>query len=84
MTDEAGGARPGLTMPLAKEFIDATGLVPSAKMGWTDVARFSELGVPAVNYGPGDPLLAHHDEERVATEQIIDCETRLRNWLSAA
>ncbi|MGO1875026.1 succinyl-diaminopimelate desuccinylase [Agrococcus casei] len=84
VTDRAEGARPGLTVPLAAEFIRATGLTPRPKMGWTDVARFSALGVPAVNYGPGDPLLAHHDEERVELEQIRDCENRLRNWLSGA
>ena len=83
VTDRAEGARPGLNQPLAEEFIRATGLTPRPKMGWTDVARFSALGVPAVNYGPGDPLLAHHDQERVALEQIRDCESRLRNWLSA-
>lgn len=84
VTDRADGARPGLTSPIAMEFMQATGLTPRAKLGWTDVARFSSLGIPAVNYGPGDPLLAHHDEERVSVDQILDCEARLRSWLSAA
>jgi succinyl-diaminopimelate desuccinylase len=47
------------------------------------VARFSALGIPAVNYGPGDPLKAHADDERVALDQITDCEDALRAWLTA-
>ncbi len=51
------------------------------KFGWTDVARFTGLGVPAVNYGPGDPLLAHKQEEFVPVAEILHCEDRLRTWL---
>lgn len=80
--DMAEGARPGLEDPLAKEFVAAVGGVPMPKYGWTDVARFSALGVPAVNYGPGDPQLAHHDQERVAVAQILDVERGLRAWLT--
>ena len=82
VVDLAEGARPGLDAPLAQEFVAAVGGVPKPKYGWTDVARFSALGVPAVNYGPGDPLLAHADDERVALEQITSCERGLRSWLS--
>jgi succinyl-diaminopimelate desuccinylase len=80
--DLAPGARPGLDAALAKEFVAAVGGTPKPKYGWTDVARFSALGIPAVNYGPGDPLLAHADDERVPLEQITSCENGLRNWLS--
>jgi succinyl-diaminopimelate desuccinylase len=83
VTDMAEGARPGLDAPIAREFLAAVGGVPSPKYGWTDVARFSALGVPAVNYGPGDPLKAHADDERVPLEQITECERGLRDWLSA-
>lgn len=82
VTDSAEGARPGLTAALAQDFVAAVGAVPMPKYGWTDVARFSALGIPAVNFGPGDPSLAHTDDERVLTSQIIECERALRSWLS--
>ena len=81
VVDVAAGARPGLDAPLAQEFVAAVGGHAHAKYGWTDVARFSAMGVPAVNYGPGDPHLAHHDEERVSHAQIDDVERGLRAWL---
>jgi len=83
VVDVAEGARPGLDAPLAQEFVTAVGGEARPKYGWTDVARFSAMGVPAVNYGPGDPHLAHHDEERVPHAQIDEVERGLRAWLSA-
>lgn len=83
ITDAAEGARPGLDAPIAREFVAAVGAEPRPKYGWTDVARFSALGIPAVNYGPGDPHLAHHDEERVPLAQIDAVERGLRTWLSS-
>jgi succinyl-diaminopimelate desuccinylase len=82
VVDIAQGARPGLDAPLAQEFVAAVGAEPRPKYGWTDVARFAAMGVPAVNYGPGDPHLAHHDEERVPIHQIEDVERGLRAWLT--
>ncbi len=82
VVDAAEGARPGLDAPLAKAFLSAVGAEAKPKYGWTDVARFSALGIPAVNYGPGDPLKAHADDERVALDQITECERGLRAWLS--
>ena len=84
ITDAADGARPGLDAPIAQQFVAAVGAVPRPKYGWTDVARFSQLGVPAVNYGPGDPHLAHHDQERVPVAQIDAVERGLRAWLTAS
>lgn len=81
VTDLAEGARPGLDDPLAQAFVAAVGGEARAKYGWTDVARFSALGIPAVNYGPGDPLLAHADDERVPVEQVERVERGLRAWL---
>ena len=84
ITDAAEGARPGLDAPIAQEFVAAVGAEPRPKYGWTDVARFSALGIPAVNYGPGDPHLAHHDQERVPTAQIDAVERGLRAWLTGS
>jgi succinyl-diaminopimelate desuccinylase len=82
-TDSAAGARPGLTHPAAASFVAAVGAEPKPKYGWTDVARFSELGIPAVNFGPGDALLAHKDNEHVEADAIRECLRALRTWLCA-
>ncbi|TWD73283.1 succinyldiaminopimelate desuccinylase [Kribbella amoyensis] len=83
VTDSAPGGLPGLSRPAAAAFLDVVGGTPQPKFGWTDVARFTLLGVPAVNYGPGDPLLAHKQEEYVPEAEIEQCEQRLRSWLTA-
>ncbi|QJY44958.1 succinyl-diaminopimelate desuccinylase [Pseudonocardia broussonetiae] len=82
LTDLSPGALPGLTAPAAAEFVAATGAAPSAKYGWTDVSRFAALGIPALNYGPGDPNLAHTREEHVDTRQITEAVDVLRRFLS--
>jgi succinyl-diaminopimelate desuccinylase len=82
VVDSAPGALPGLDRPAAKAFIEAVGREVNPKFGWTDVARFSSLGIPAVNFGPGDPMLAHKQEEHVPVEHIERCERQLRDWLS--
>jgi succinyl-diaminopimelate desuccinylase len=83
LTDSAPGALPGLSAPAAQHFVAAIGTTPVAKYGWTDVARFAALGIPAVNFGPGDPNLAHTREEHVVTSRIVDAERALRSYLSA-
>ena len=84
LVDGAGGARPGLDVPAAAQFLAAVGGPARPKLGWTDVARFAAMGVPAVNYGPGDPEQAHTRDEHVAEAEILRCEDRLRSWLAAA
>ncbi len=83
IVDNAGGARPGLDRPAAQAFVTALGVPVQAKEGWTDVARFAGLGIPAVNYGPGDPLLAHMDDERAPVAQYVAAEAAMRRWLGA-
>ncbi|MET4224500.1 succinyl-diaminopimelate desuccinylase [Oerskovia enterophila] len=86
VTDAAPGARPGLDDPIAADFAETvlslTGGRPAPKYGWTDVARFAELGVPAVNFGPGDPLLAHKDDERCPVGHLALCHDALHAWLT--
>jgi succinyl-diaminopimelate desuccinylase len=84
IVDLARGARPGLDAPLAQAFVRAVGAEPTAKVGWTDVSRFAALGIPAVNFGPGDPSLAHADDERVPIAQIEASAAALRAWLGSA
>ncbi len=79
--DNAPGARPGLTLPAAQAFVEALAVPVGPKEGWTDVARFSALGVPAVNFGPGDPNLAHTDDERAPVQQYVDAEQAMLRWL---
>lgn len=82
-TDVAAGALPGLHHPAAAALVSAADGLVRAKYGWTDVARFAALGIPAVNYGPGDPNLAHRRDERVAVAQISAVTATLRDYLTA-
>jgi succinyl-diaminopimelate desuccinylase len=83
ITDSAPGALPGLAAPAVQDFLRVLGSEPVAKFGWTDVSRFASLGIPALNFGPGDPNLAHKQDERVEIPKILACADQLRTWLTA-
>jgi succinyl-diaminopimelate desuccinylase len=80
--DSAPGALPGLDRPAAAAFVEAVGGTPNPKFGWTDVSRFSALGIPAVNFGPGNPELAHTEGEFVPHAQLRSCLDQMTAWLS--
>ncbi len=80
-TDFALGARPGLDRPIAREFLAAVGGTAAPKYGWTDVARFAALGIPAVNFGPADPGKAHADDECCPIADLYTCREALLRWL---
>ncbi|MEH3068030.1 MAG: succinyl-diaminopimelate desuccinylase [Aeromicrobium erythreum] len=83
VTDSAPGALPGLDQPAAAAFVETLGAEPRPKFGWTDVAQFTQLGIPAVNYGPGDPIYAHKQDEHVPVAHLRTVEDALRRWLTA-
>jgi succinyl-diaminopimelate desuccinylase len=82
LLDASDGAPPSLGHPLLKELVERSGAPPKAKVGWTDVASFWEHGVPAANFGPGDPLLAHHPDERVTTAALEQTRAVLLSVIS--
>jgi succinyl-diaminopimelate desuccinylase len=85
MKDESPSARPGMNSPMAHSLSalveERTGHKPRAKLGWTDVARFSLLGVPAVNFGAGSALLAHKADEQIAQSELKRMADILLDWL---
>jgi succinyl-diaminopimelate desuccinylase len=82
LLDAGDGAPPSLGHPLLKALVEKSGDVPTAKVGWTDVASFWAHGVPAANFGPGDPHLAHHPDERVARAQLERTRDVLRSVIA--
>jgi succinyl-diaminopimelate desuccinylase len=84
VTDSAPGALPGLSAAPAREFLAAVGQPPVGKLGWTDVSRFAALGIPALNFGPGDPNVAHAVDEHVEVAKIRAGAEMLERWITAA
>ncbi len=82
VVDSAPGAMPGLHLPAAAAFLDVVGGTANPKFGWTDVARFSAMGIPAVNFGPGNPELAHTQGEFVPVAHLRSCLDQMTAWLT--
>ena len=84
LVDVAAGAPPALGHPLLSRLVGATGAPARAKQGWTDVASFWAHGIPAANFGPGDPLLAHTRDEHVSSAELEDAAAVLAQLLEGA
>ena len=82
VVDAAEGAAPALSHPVMAALIERNALAVRAKLGWTDVARFAALGIPAANFGPGDATIAHMQDERVEREAIERTYAALRDLLT--
>jgi succinyl-diaminopimelate desuccinylase len=80
--DDAASARPALDAPAVAAFVRRTGLEVRPKQAWTDVATLSAAGIPALNYGPGDPAQAHQPGEWVSVTAMARCEDVLLGFLT--
>lgn len=82
--DEASPAPPSLGHPVLARLVKRTQREPRAKLGYTDVSFFSSLGMPAANFGAGDPDLAHQAGEFVEVAELERCVGVLGDLLEAA
>jgi succinyl-diaminopimelate desuccinylase len=81
MVTSSPAASPNLGAALVAEFVGTLDLAVRPKLGWTDVARFAAAGIPALNYGPGDPLVAHTAQEYVDRDSLDGCHAVLAYFL---
>lgn len=82
VVDWAPSAKPMLSDERLEALVALTSAPARGKWGWTDVATFQELGIPATNFGAGDPLLAHRSDEKITRDELELFERALRAWLS--
>ena len=80
VVDFAPSGPVSLENPLLRELI-STGLEVRPKQAWTDVARFSERGVAAANFGPGLPSQAHQEAEYAELPLLEECHAHLTSFL---
>jgi succinyl-diaminopimelate desuccinylase len=70
VTDLAPAGSVDLDHPLFRSLIEQTRAPVQGKQGWTDVAQLSAAGIPAINFGPGEPALAHKPGESVRISDL--------------
>lgn len=81
LIDFAPAAPPSLMSPDIQRLVKVSGVEPRGKVGWTDVATFHEIGIPAANFGAGNPLLAHRPNEYVTLAELDKFADDLEQWL---
>jgi succinyl-diaminopimelate desuccinylase len=84
IVDRAPAGRPRRDAPLVAAFVAATAATVEPKQAWTDVARFSEVGVPALNYGPGLTAQAHQAGEHVPETNLLQARDALGRFLAGS
>ena len=82
VVDAAPPGRVCASDPEVRAFVDRFGVEVAGKQGWTDVAQFTAAGVPAFNFGPGIPELAHQADEHCPVENLEVAYRWLRAFLS--
>jgi succinyl-diaminopimelate desuccinylase len=70
ITDVAPAGAVSTDHPVFRRLVEVSGAPVEAKQGWTDVAQLSAAGIPAVNFGPGEPSLAHKPGESVRISDL--------------
>jgi succinyl-diaminopimelate desuccinylase len=68
---------------LVKKLVAAGVRGVEPKHAWTDVARFSSLGIAAVNFGPGENKQAHQKNESTDLSLLFEGYKIVSSWLSA-
>ncbi len=81
IVDLSPAAKPDLRHPLMASLTGRNNLIVRAKLGWTDVAFFSEMGIPAVNFGPGEATLAHTKNEHIEATKLVGTYAALEDLL---
>ncbi len=82
IVDAAPAGKVAADHPEVAAFIRRFGLRTAGKQGWTDVARFTEAGIAAFNFGPGVPDLCHVRDEYCPIANLEPACRMLAEFLS--
>ncbi len=83
VVDNSPACLPYMDYPIFQKLVKENDIEAKAKLGWTDVARFTGLGIPAINLGPGDPLVSHAPDENCSADFLDKTYRTLENLLTS-